>query len=722
MIKDATLSSYTQEAYRDYAMYVLLDRALPRLGDGFKPVQRRIVYAMHELGLSATSKPKKSARTIGDVLGKYHPHSDQACYEALVGLAQGFSTRYPIIEGQGNFGSLDDPKSFAAMRYTEVRLSNYAQLLLDELTSSNVPWQLNFDGTCSEPIVLPAKVPFLLLNGCSGIAVGMSTEIPPHNLEELIQALIYTIDHTQPDLDALLEIMPGPDFPTGGIIRATALELKEFYEKGKGSFVVQAHITQDDKTLIIHQIPYYTTVSRIIEQLQQINSVKTITAPFELIDESDERNPVHLVLHFKSAAVASASLALLYEKTELQRTYRCYFNGLNADNVPTCFSLVTYLKEWLVFRTDCLRKQFIERTQSIERRIKIIHACMVVFQNLKQILQIIQDEDEPWAEIAGRFDLDQEQIDALAALRLRQLTKLSYVELKKELEDLLEEQENLHTLLGSSTKLKNYIKNQLKTIIKGFSDKRRTQILPHEEKKVLYFAETKKEEIKPLTVFLSELGWIKTAKGHALPHDHASFRQGDQLRASQECYSNQNCAFIDNKGRFYALTAELLPSSRFGEHASTVFNIPSGHQVMSCLSLEHSIFILTNKGFGFILETHDLALNKRGKNIVKLEADETLIWVCNLKGPYILLMNDDKKIGILRVSDIPIRRSGRGLQLVKQAHFIKIQSLNDTSIIEAELIDGKKVTLDKKDFMISRGNMLKKLPRKAADLSNLNIL
>jgi topoisomerase-4 subunit A len=722
MIKDAPLSGYTKEAYRDYAMYVLLDRALPRLADGFKPVQRRIVFAMHELGLSATSKPKKSARTIGDVLGKYHPHSDQACYEALVGLAQGFSTRYPVIEGQGNFGSLDDPKSFAAMRYTEVRLSSYAKLLLDELSPASVPWQLNFDGTCSEPIILPAKVPFLLLNGCSGIAVGMSTEIPPHNLNELINAIILMLDNPKASLEELLELMPGPDFPTGGIIRATIEDLKEFYEKGKGSFLLQAVIIQEEKTLVIKEIPYYTTVSRLIEQLQQVNAVKPITAPFELIDESDEHNPVRIVLHFKSAALASVAIEQLFEKTELQRVYRCYFNGLDTENVPTCFSLHRYLTEWIAFRIQCLKQQFIARLDFIEKRIKIIHACMIVFQHMKQILELIQSEEDPWIVIAQRFNLDNDQIEALAGLRLRQLTKLSFVELKKELDTLLIEQKELEGLLASPTKLKNYIKNQLKEISKAFSDKRRTQLLNPELKKNLPNLELKKDDVKPLTLILSQLGWIKTIKGHQVGEEHTTFRQGDSFRSRQECLSDQDCVFVDNQGRLYGMNVNLLPSSRYGEHVSTLLSLPSGHQVIACLSLALPVFMMTNQGFGFIVEQEGLSVNKRGKNVFKLADQEYVAWAFNIVGDFLLIVDEEKKIGVLNVKDLPVRRSGHGLQLVRSASIVSVQSLSHQSILEARFSHGKALIIDKKEFIIGRGQSLKKMPKKFTGFTEITVL
>lgn len=713
MIKDSLLSTYAQEAYKDYAMYVLLDRALPRHSDGFKPVQRRIVFAMHELGLSSTSKPKKSVRTVGDVLGKFHPHSDQACYEAMVSLAQDFSTRYPILEGQGNFGSLDDPKSFAAMRYTEARLSKYADLVLDELSPSSVPWFPNFDGSRKEPLFLPAKLPILLLNGCSGIAVGMSTEIPPHNLSEVAQALIFLIDRPHASIQEILNVIKGPDFPTGGIIRAKNEDLIEFYKNGKGVFIVEGLIEQDGNALIIKEIPYYSTTTRIIEELQDLLVNKILPSGFELIDESDEYNPVRIVLNFKSAALAKNAVEILYQKTELRKSYRCYFNALNQHNRPTTFNISLYLNEWLETRYSVLKSQFSARIEAITLRMKIIHACMIVFNHLKEILEIIQYDDDPWVTIAKKFHLDKDQIDALAGLRLRQLTKLSFIDLKKELDSLSVEQEELTELITSHTKLKNFTKNQLKDINKKLADKRRTQILePIILEKEILLNPQKKEESKPLTIVLSNLGWIKTAKGHQLSEDTYSFRQGDGLSKTVEVMSDDESIFVDDTGRFYSLDVDSIPSSRFGEHLSTLLKIPSGAHIISILNPHYNLFNLTSSGYGFIIDKKEFSTNKRGKNVVKLQDNELLSFTVESSGSLIALLTTDGKLGILETSSIPIRQTGRGVIISKETNISKIISLEENDDLYAVLPDNKQVKITIEDFIINRANKFKKLPKK----------
>ena len=456
-MSDISLSDFAQEAYKDYALYVLHDRALPRLIDGLKPVQRRLVFAMHQLHLDYKSKPKKSARTVGDVLGKFHPHSDQACYEALVNLSQPFTTRYPLLDGQGNFGSQDDPKSFAAMRYTEVKLSIYANLFLEELNDDVVPWQSNFDGTLKEPQILPAQLPFLLLNGCSGIAVGMSCEIPSFNLSEVVDSLVLFLTHPKANATDLVEVLKGPDFPTGGVLKCTTDQLAQYYSSTTGTFTLEGKYTKDSKKIIISQLPYTLSTSRLIEQIQQLAQKKDLPGLTDIIDSSDHLQPVSLECHFKTESDCLHGLNVLLNKTDLRRTYRSYFNILDHRNIPGGMSIVQFIQHWIEVRKQIVLAQFKRRMRLINERLHILNALACVYNDMDQVIQIIRFEDEPWDVIAKRYDLDKQQIDALRALKLSQLTKINSQALLDEKQALEEEKVKVYAVIQSPTKLKNTI-------------------------------------------------------------------------------------------------------------------------------------------------------------------------------------------------------------------------------------------------------------------------
>lgn len=717
MIKNRPVSQHAQIAYRDYALYVLLDRALPRLHDGLKPVQRRILFAMQELNLHAQAKPKKSARTVGDVLGKYHPHSDQACYEALVHLAQGFSTRYPLIKGQGNFGSLDDPKSFAAMRYTEVSLAPIAELLFDELSNASVPWQPNFDGSLHEPVYLPAKIPFLLLNGCSGIAVGMSTEIPPHNLYEVTEALLCILSNPHATSSELLDHLKGPDFPTGGKLFASKQDLLKFYEEGKGAFLLQARIEQHKNQLIITEIPYMATLSRIIEQIQNLIQQKTLPS-CELLDEGDEENPVRLTITFKNSPNAQLAEEILLDKTELRKTYRCYFHGLSEHTLPTSFNLADYLKKWLQERTISLTKQAQARLSAIASRRHVLQAYLLAFKNLKNLWQILQESDDPWAAIKQLLGIDDQQLEALSHLKLRQLTKLSATQIAQEDADLAKEQDGLETRLKSPAQMRSFIKKQLEKIAAQYGDKRRTEIIsqqPQTEAKKPSYAMTAQSSntmpAKELAIALTTLGWVKTLRTEKELQE-VPLRQGDQLLFRTTIARHNSWIFVDDSGRFYGLTQDQLPSSRYGEHFSTLMSTASGVKIVFAGPQEHFVLLVTSECYGFAAELSQIHTQKRGKPVLKLSEQETLFAALPLeKGDDLILCDTENRLAVIPFEQIPQRQSGRGPLLCKIQQLAHVVTHKPSDPLKVRQHSGKIVILDREKFLIKRAGAPKALPK-----------
>lgn len=717
MIKNRPLSQHAQIAYRDYALYVLLDRALPRLNDGLKPVQRRILFAMQELNLHAQAKPKKSARTVGDVLGKYHPHSDQACYEALVHLAQGFSTRYPLIKGQGNFGSLDDPKSFAAMRYTEVSLAPIAELLFDELSLASVPWQANFDGSLQEPIHLPAKLPFLLLNGCSGIAVGMSTEIPPHNLYEVTEALLYALANPEASTSDLLQHLKGPDFPTGGQLLVSKQDLLKFYDEGKGAFLLQAKIEHQKNQLIITEIPYMATVSRIIEQIQGLIQQKVLPS-CDFIDEGDEEHPVRLTLTFKNSPNALLAQEILFEKTELRKTYRCYFHALNDKTLPTSFNLADYIKQWLHQRIASLTNQAEARLTAIASRRHILQAYLLAFMHLKNLWQILQDSDDPWPQIQKLLGIDNDQLEALSHLKLRQLTKLSASQIRKEDEALQEEQSILQARLKSPAQMRSFIKKQLEKIAAQYGDKRRTEIIQTEASSIQskkantsLTIETTASEIKDLAIAVTTLGWIKTLRTEK-ELEEIPLRQGDQLLFKTPTAAHSYWVFVDNTGRFYGLTQDQLPSSRYGEHFSTLVNTASGTKIVYAGPQKDFVMLVTSCCYGFAMDLSDLQAQKRGKPVLKVVENENLFCAITLRdGDDLIICDKDNRIGIIPFDQIPKRQSGRGPLLCKSSELVHAFTHNPNEPLKARQNSGKIVVLPREKFLIKRAGTPKPLPK-----------
>lgn len=721
-MSDISLSNFTQEAYRDYALYVLHDRALPRLIDGLKPVQRRLVYAMSQLHLDYKAKPKKSARTVGDVLGKFHPHSDQACYEALVNLSQDFTTRYPLLWGQGNFGSLDDPKSFAAMRYTEVKLSLYANLLLEELNDEVVPWQSNFDGTLKEPLHLPAQLPILLANGCSGIAVGMSCEIPPFNIGEIIQALLLLLKAPQSSTQSLVEVLPGPDFPTGGLLKSSSESMAQFYESSQGSFIIEGLFEHQGKKITITQLPYMVNTSRLIEQIQQLAQKKILTGLSDLIDMSDHEQPVCLECHFKSVQDATKGIACLLEKTDLRRTYRAYFNILDENNIPGSLSLKEFLTRWLKCRQDIVLKQYQRRLRLIKERLHILNALFCIYLDLEAVIGIIRYDDNPWQTLAQRYDLDQVQIDALKQLRLSQLTKLNHEQLSGEKEALEQESIETFSVISSATKLKNTIAKQLRSLAKVYADLRRTKIVREDFEQIApeMIVSLSPQVVKeyPLKIMITQMGWAKAlkAESHLNIDWQSSLRASDSIIAELSAISTQDIILFDDKGRLYSLPAHTIVSSRFGEHIANTISLPSGHQIVH-MSHKAQVIIITSDLLTMKLDLEKLELSSRGAKVIDLNPGQELSFVVPLDAPYVML-HTEQSLGVIAVDDIPWRRKGKGVALIsKQSTPIqKAYCVRETVRVAWKKPRHKTVEKSFVDLLIKRSGKLKKIPEKLQDI------
>jgi topoisomerase IV subunit A len=514
-IERLPLKTFTEKAYLDYSMYVILERALPHIGDGLKPVQRRIVYAMSELGLLAAAKHKKSARTVGDVLGKFHPHGDSACYEAMVHLAQVFTCRYPLIDGQGNWGSPDDPKSFAAMRYTEARLTQYAEVLLAELGQGTVDWVPNFDGTLAEPLLLPARLPNVLLNGATGIAVGMATDIPPHNLGEVARAAILLLDKPKSTLEDLCEVIQGPDFPTGGEIITPRSEIVEAYRNGYGSVRMRACYEIENGDIVITALPYQTSGGKVLEQIAAQMVAKKLPLVEDLRDESDHENPTRLVIVPRSNRVDVAALmSHLFSSTDLERSVRINLNMIGLDGRPKIKSLHGILKEWLEFRTATVRRRLEYRLDKVNRRLHLLDGLLIAFLNLDEVIHIIRTEDKPKAALIRRFDLSEEQADYILDTRLRQLARLEEMKIKGEQEALAAERDMLQKTLGSAARLKTLIRKELMADAEKFGDARRSRLVERAPAQAL--DETALVPSEPVTIVLSRNGWVRVAKGHEI--------------------------------------------------------------------------------------------------------------------------------------------------------------------------------------------------------------
>jgi topoisomerase-4 subunit A len=621
-VEQQALKDYTEQAYLDYSMYVILDRALPQIGDGLKPVQRRIIYAMSELGLSASSKPKKSARTVGDVIGKFHPHGDSACYEAMVLMAQDFSYRYPIVIGQGNWGSTDDPKSFAAMRYTESRLAPYAKSLLQELGLGTVEWSPNFDGTLREPVVLPARLPNLLLNGTMGIAVGMSTDVPPHNLKEVASALVHLIDNPKATVANLMMHIKAPDYPTGGELVSSAADIREIYETGGGTLRLRASYKMEGNDIVVTSLPHQISGAKLQEQIAAQMRAKKLPQVDDLRDESDHEDPTRLVISKKRGVDVEQLMSHLFSTTSLERTVRVNMNIIGLDGRPRLFNLLEILKEWLEFRKGTVTNRLSHRLQIVNDRLHILDGLLVAYLSIDEVIAIIREEDEPKPVLMKRFKLSDIQAEAILNLRLRNLAKLEEMKIRGEQDDLNEERSTLEKTLNSPARMKTLIKKEILEDTEAYGNDRRTLIVERAAAQAL--DETQLVASEPVTVVLSQAGYARAAKGHEIDPETLNYRSGDTYLAAAKGRSNQLAMFIDTTGRVYSLMVGTLPSARGqGEPLSSRFRPPDGAAFCGAMigADKQKYLLASDAGYGFIATLSDLvSRHKAGKSILKVPA------------------------------------------------------------------------------------------------------
>ena len=726
-IEQMPLRTFTERAYLNYSMYVIMDRALPFIGDGLKPVQRRIVYAMSELGLNATAKYKKSARTVGDVLGKFHPHGDSACYEAMVLMAQPFSYRYPLVDGQGNWGAPDDPKSFAAMRYTESRLSKISEILLSELGQGTVDYQPNFDGTLAEPQYLPARLPHILLNGTTGIAVGMATDIPPHNINEIADAAVMLLDNPKAGLDDVLEIVQGPDFPTEAEIISPKSEIRKIYEQGRGSIKMRATWKKEDGEIIISALPHQSSPSKVIAQIAEQMTAKKLPMLEDIRDEADHENPIRIVLVPRSNRVdTDALMAHLFATTDLEKSYRVNMNMIGLDHKPAVKGLLEILNEWLAFRRTTVTRRLQYRLDKVLSRLHILEGLMIAFLNIDEVIEIIRHEDDPKAELMARFNLSDEQADAILNLRLRHLAKLEENQLKAEQDELEKERLNLEAILGSERRLNTLIKKEIQEDAKKYASPRMSQLVEREEAKMI--SESDMTPAEPVTVILSEMGWVRCAKGHDIDPKSLSYKAGDNYRAHACGKSNQAVVFIDSTGRSYALDPLSLPSARSqGEPLTGKLNLPAGATIEYVVMAgeQQELLMASDAGYGFICKFEDLiARNKAGKALISLPENAKVMEPKTLANATALVvaMTSAGRILIFPAKDLPALSKGKGNKIVtipaanakeRSELLVKLLLISDQASLE--FYSGKrKIVLKPEDlqkFRAERGRKGSTLPR-----------
>jgi topoisomerase-4 subunit A len=668
-VEQQPLKEYTERAYLDYSMYVILDRALPQIGDGLKPVQRRIIYAMSELGLSASSKPKKSARTVGDVIGKFHPHGDSACYEAMVLMAQPFSYRYPIVIGQGNWGSTDDPKSFAAMRYTESRLAPYAKSMLQELGQGTVDWTPNFDGTLKEPVVLPARLPNLLLNGTSGIAVGMSTDVPPHNLNEVASALVHLIENPKATVAHLMKHVKGPDFPTGGELVSSQDDITDIYTTGNGTLRLRASYKMEGTDIVITSLPHQISGAKIQEQIAAQMRAKKLPQVDDLRDESDHEDPTRLVISKKRGVNVDQLMSHLFSTTSLERTLRVNMNIIGLDGRPRMFNLVEMLKEWLTFRKETVKNRLGHRLQIVSDRLHILDGLLVAYLNIDEVIAIIREEDEPKPVLMKRFKLSDIQAEAILNLRLRNLAKLEEFKIKGEQDELQQERDVLEKTLNSAARLKTLIKKEILEDAEAYGDERRTEIVEREAAQAL--DETQLVSSEPVTVVLSQAGYARAAKGHEIDPATLSYRSGDNYLAAAQGRSNQLAMFIDSTGRVYSVIAGTLPSARGqGEPLSSRFKPPDGAGFCGAMIGDNNqkYLLASDAGYGFIAMLSDLvSRNKAGKAILRVPAGGKAVVpapVPRNKECLIAAVSSIGRLLLFEMDELPELAKGKGNKLI----------------------------------------------------------
>ncbi len=728
-VESLPIKTFTEQAYLDYSMYVILDRALPHIADGLKPVQRRIIYAMSELGLKASAKHKKSARTVGDVLGKYHPHGDSACYEAMVLMAQPFTYRYPLVDGQGNWGSLDDPKSFAAMRYTESKLSLFSEVLLDELGQGTVDWEPNFDGTLDEPRLLPAQVPHILLNGTTGIAVGMATDIPAHNLNEVIDACILLLESPTATIEQLFEHIKGPDYPTEAEIITSREDILKIYQTGHGSIRMRACFEKEGSDIVITALPHQTSGSKVLEQIAAQMQAKKLPMVSDLRDESDHENPTRLIIIPRSNRIdAEQLLQHLFATTDLEKTYRVNMNMIGLDGRPQVKNLKTILEQWLLYRFETVRRRLQYRLDKVNERLHLLDGFLIAFLNIDEVIRIIRSEDKPKPVLMARFSLSDIQAEAVLNLKLRNLAKLEEMRIRAEQEELQTEKDWLSKTLDSRQRMKTVIKKELIAAVKKHGDARRSPLIFREAAKAM--EETDLLGADPITVILSQKGWIRAAKGHDTDTAALSYKAGDAYKSSTQGKSNQQLAILDSAGRSYSLPGHTLPSARGQGEPLTGRITPAGNvsfvSVLMSADEEQLYLFSTDAGYGFIAKLNSLfTKNKKGRPMIKVSAGAKVmdpIAVTNMETDKVVAVSNEGRLLIHSLSELPVLAKGKG---------IKIISIPASRVAEREefvqhiriLPEGEKLTIisgkrhltlkvsDLENYIHERGRRGNKLPR-----------
>jgi topoisomerase-4 subunit A len=732
------LRDFTEKAYLDYSMYVILDRALPHIGDGLKPVQRRIIYAMSELGLKTTAKFKKSARTVGDVLGKFHPHGDAACYEAMVLMAQPFSYHHPLIEGQGNWGSPDDPKSYAAMRYTESKLSAYADVLLAELGQGTVEWLPNFDGTLEEPSLLPARLPNILLNGATGIAVGMATDIPPHNLREVVTALIHLLDNPEAKLADILKFVAAPDFPTAAEIITPRDELAAMYRTGNGSFRMRAVYTVEDDEIIITALPFQVSGGKVLEQIAEQMQNKKLPLVSDLRDESDHENPTRLVIIPRSNRVDVAVLMdHLFATTDLERSYRVNLNIIGLNGRPQVKNLLVILKEWLEFRLSTVKRRLQFRLDNVKARLHILAGLLIAYLNLDEVIAIIRKADQPKPALIKRFKLTDEQADAILEIKLRQLAKLEEIAIKREQDELAKEQAEIELILGSSARLKKLIRKELELDSEKFGGPRTSPLVMRKEAQAI--SETEILPTEPLTVILSSKGWIRAAKGHEIDPYSLNYKAGDSFLSAAYGRSNQPALFLDSTGRSYSMPAHTLPSARGqGEPLTGKLNPPPQAEFVATLigEPEQKLLLASDAGYGFITKLEELfTKNRAGKATLNVPKGARALlprFVTEMNNAFIAAVTNTGHLLVFPLKELPELARGKGNKMISilTAKVVSREEfVTDIAILQPKqsltvIAGNKELKLkpaDWKNFVGERGRRGLKLPRACQRAEKLRV-
>lgn len=727
-VEQVPLRRFTEEAYLNYSMYVIMDRALPHIGDGLKPVQRRIVYAMSELGLSATAKYKKSARTVGDVLGKFHPHGDSACYEAMVLMAQPFSYRYPLVDGQGNWGAPDDPKSFAAMRYTESRLSRFSEVLLAELGQGTVDWVPNFDGTMKEPKTLPARLPHIMLNGITGIAVGMATDIPPHNVREMAAACVHLIEHPKAEVSDLLEFVQGPDYPTDAEIITPKADIEKIYQTGRGSIRMRAVYDIEQGEVVIASLPHQASGGKILEQIAGQMNAKKLPMVVDLRDESDHENPVRLVIVPRSNRVDIEQLMQhLFASTDLEKSYRVNINMIGLDNRPAVKNLREILTEWLEYRRETVRRRLQYRLDKVLARLHILDGLLVAYLNIDEVIEIIRGFDDPKAELMSRFSLSEIQAHAILEIKLRQLAKLEEIKIRSEQDELREEQEYLEKILNSKARMSTLMKKEILAAAEEYGDARRSKLVERAESKAL----TEKDLVpsEPVTVVVSDKGWARCAKGHDIDATALSYKAGDSYLCLAKGRSNRPVAFIDSSGRAFTTDAHTLPTARSqGEPLTGRFNLTAGENFVHCIMADDDTqyLLVSDAGYGFISCFGDMiSRNKNGKAMISLPKGSRVLTpqlIDNIDEASCLAITTEGRMLVFPVKNLPVLSKGKGNKIINIPS-ARAKTREEFVTLLAIVPDGASVTLhagrrkltlktsDIEHYRGERGRRGNKLPR-----------